>query len=176
LGYIKVDESTTSSTYLNSEAICGAQYAIDGVIRPSWWKTLHTKADTYSWVQLKLSSPKMVSAVEVFNRVDCCGDRLRMLEVRAGLDSVPAGTTGDVLLTQNERVAFFPGPGENWKTYKIKFLSPKLVQFITFQLTDDQYVNYLNLNELKVLGIFDEEGNTFGLENSSIITNISSSL
>ena len=90
----------------------------------------------------------MVAGVEIFNTVNCCGDRLSNLEIRAGLDPVPAGTTGQVLLTQNERVAFFAGPGENGGTYKVKFSSPKLVQFITLQLMDK---NYLQLNEVKVI-------------------------
>ena len=90
----------------------------------------------------------MVAGVEIFNRADCCGDRLRNLEIRAGLEPVPAGTTGRALLTQNERVGFFVGPGENGGTYKVMFSSPKLVQFITLQLMDKIW---MNLNEVKVI-------------------------
>ena len=112
---------------------------------------LHTDADTYNWVQLELVSPKMVSGIEVINRVDCCGNRLKDLEIRAGLESVPSGTTGNVLLKQNKRVGYFTGPGVNGKTHRIMFTSPTLGKFITLQLIGGNS-KYLAFSEIKVLG------------------------
>ena len=155
--YVEVVEIIASSTFESRKDEYGPQFAIDGEVRVGNKDFLHTNQDTHSWAQLKLSDPRMVAGVEIFNRVNCCGDRLSNLEIRAGLDPVPAGTTGQVLLTQNERVGFFAGPGENGGTYKVKFSSPKLVQFITLQLMDK---NYLQLNEVKVIasGKEGEEG------------------
>ena len=93
----------------------------------------------------------MVSGIEVINRADCCGNRLKNLEIRAGLDSVPSGTTGNVLLKQNKRVGYFAGPGGNGETHRIMFTSPTVVKFITLQLIG-RNIKYLNLNEIKVLG------------------------
>ena len=81
-----------SSTYRRNAAKWGPEYGIDGKISISSKNILHTDADTYNWVQLELVSPKMVSGIEVINRVDCCGNRLKDLEIRAGLDYVPGGT------------------------------------------------------------------------------------
>ena len=145
--YVEVEEITTSSTY-GSQAHYGPHFAIDGVLSNENKFFFHSNIEPYNWAQLKLSRPQMVAGIEIFNRADCCGDRLRNLEIRAGLDPVPEGTTGDVLLTQNARVGFFPGPGANGGTYKIMFATPKLVQFITLQLFDR---NYLQLNEVKVI-------------------------
>ena len=146
--YVEVDEIIASSTFLNKYSLYGPQFAIDGVIRADKPYFLHTNRDKYSWIQLKLSVPQMVAGVEIFNRADCCGDRLRNVEIRAGLDFVPTGTTGQSLLEHNERVTFFAGPGKNGGTYKVMFSSPRRVQFITLQLWDQ---NYLNLNEVKVI-------------------------
>jgi hypothetical protein len=144
---VEVEEITASSTFGTQDEY-GPHFAIDGILSSENRYFLHTNDDTYSWVQIELSQPQMVAGVELFNRADCCGDRLRNLEIRAGFDPVPEGTTGDVLLTQNARVGYFPGPGVNGGTYEIMFATSQLVQFITLQLTDR---NYLHFNEVKVI-------------------------
>ena len=72
-----------------------------------------------------------------------------MLEIRAGMEPVRNGTTGIWLLTQNEQVGFYDGPGETGGMVKIMFTSPKLVKYVTLQITTREY---LQVNEVRLLG------------------------
>eukprot|EP00091_Calanus_sinicus_P014137 TRINITY_DN31526_c0_g1_i1.p1 TRINITY_DN31526_c0_g1~~TRINITY_DN31526_c0_g1_i1.p1 ORF type:complete len:115 (-),score=13.16 TRINITY_DN31526_c0_g1_i1:33-377(-) len=91
--YVEVDEIIASSI-LREEARFLPYFAINGNISKEDTDFLHTNDDDHSFVQLKMSEPQMVAGVEIFNRVDCCGDRLKNVEIRGGLDRVPVGSTG----------------------------------------------------------------------------------
>ena len=143
-----VEEVMVSSTQKNDDQKWGKQYAIDGKISSTYTGFYKSgKGDTAPWLQLKLVSPQIVSGLEVVNRADSGGERLKKLEIRAGMKPVPDGK-GKPLLTQNERVAFFDGPGVTGKTHKIIFEKPILAQYITLQLTASKT---LQINEVRVL-------------------------
>ena len=102
-------------------------------------------------MELKLFNPKTVTGVEIVARGDCCEQYLRNLEIRAGSQPVPSGNVE--LLEHNERVAFWRGPGKTGKTYKIDFICPKIVEYITMQIIDNSKGdNGLHINEVTVFG------------------------
>ena len=97
------------------------------------------------WLQLQWLHQTVVTAVSLTNRADCCGDRLKDVQIRAG-------TTGIVsthLNVNDETICgTFDGPGENGKEYIINCTTPILANFITVQLmSGDQY---LQINELQI--------------------------
>ena len=70
------------------------KFAIDGKISHDSKNFFHSKDEMFPWLEVKLPSTTMISSVTIVNRKDCCGDRFRNVEVRAGLDQVPAGFYG----------------------------------------------------------------------------------
>ena len=139
-----------SSTLNANDEKWGKQFAIDGKISStSAGFYCSSLTDTAPWLQLKLVTPQTVSGLEVVNEGDpgWPGERLKMVEIRAGMEPVPDGK-GMVPLKQNEKVAFFTGPGVRGKTHKIMFESPVRAQYITLQLTASKY---LQINEVRVL-------------------------
>ena len=44
----------------------------------------HTLKSNHPWWRVDLGSSKKVSRVDIFNRADCCTDRLKNFEVRVG--------------------------------------------------------------------------------------------
>ena len=73
-----------------------------------------------------------ISGVEIVTRPGCCAERVRDIEVRAGMDPVPNGFKGR--LTTNRKVATFDGPADaNLKTYRINFDRSILAKYVTLQ-------------------------------------------
>jgi hypothetical protein len=54
-----------------------AKYANDGNL----YTIFHTAQEVNPWVQIDLLSPKSINAVELVNRMDCCGYRIRKFRV-----------------------------------------------------------------------------------------------
>merc|ERR1712013_636329 len=143
---IQVAEATSSSSYNNDFL---PDFAIDGFppnqdIGNS--NGFHSAQEDYPWFQLNLGSPQTVTGVLILNRINCCGERLKNLEIRAGMTPVDAGFRGK--LAVNKKVGEFAGPGVTGETYTIEFDEEVTAQYITLQLTDPNSI--LQINEIKV--------------------------
>ena len=81
---------------------------------------------------------------------NCCGQRLRNVEVRAGMNRVPDDKQkpNQDRLTVNTKVATFGGPAHVLSTYRILFdvsLGPVRAKYITLQILG---TSYLEINEV----------------------------
>lgn len=67
-----------SSTLDGSSHAAAAAHAIDGNTDGDWRSNsiTHTNVDSKAWWQVDLGAPETVTSVEIWNRTDCCGDRL----------------------------------------------------------------------------------------------------
>ena len=81
-------------------------YAIDGKISKKY--LFHTKTENYPWLELSMTEDHYVG-VEIVTRSDCCPDRFRNIEVRAGMRAVAGGFKGKKI-TSNTRVGGYKGP------------------------------------------------------------------
>merc|ERR1712106_737055 len=119
------------------EECWGPQLAVDGKTildrAPLWDGYYHSKTEDYPWLQIKLTSPQTITGLVIVNRYECCGERLKNLEIRAGLVPVLNGFRG--LLSVNKKVGFFPGPGVTGETYNINFPATT-AQYVTLQIRD----------------------------------------
>ena len=97
----------------------------------------------YPWMQIKLPTTVNLTSVTVINRLDCCGEVARMLEVRAGLDQVPLEVDGKILAVNGVcgRVA---GGGVD---DVIQCDKPILAQYLTVQML---HKGSLVVNEIQV--------------------------
>ena len=109
----------------------GPLTAIDDKISRDHRHFFHSRWESNPW--LELSMPEgYISGVEIVTRYDCCADRVRDIEVRAGMSPVPNGFKGE--LTINTKVATFVGPADaNLKTYRINFDRSVLAKYVTLQ-------------------------------------------
>jgi len=121
----------SSSQYGMSDGLWSMDYAIDGKISEENHHFFHSLSESNPW--LELSMPEgYISGVEIVTRYGCCADRVRDIEVRAGMDPVPNGFKGR--LTINTKVATFVGPADaNLKTYRINFDRSILAKYVTLQ-------------------------------------------
>ena len=105
----------------------------------------HSKLEDNPWLRVQLNAPIKITSVTVGNRKGCCGDRLKNLEIRAGMNND---------LT-NEVVGFYEGPGKTGEQYTIRLKVPVVAEFLSFQLKGKkQYLQIegIRLNEQPALG------------------------
>ena len=122
------------------------QFAIDGKIATGNNLFFHSSTEDYPWLQIKVTGPQEVSVLKIVNRHGCCGNKLQNVEIRAGLNPVTSGFKG--LLTQNEKVGFFTGPGVDGGTYNITFEARLTALYVTLQIIDRDSI--LQVNEATV--------------------------
>ena len=68
-----------SSVYDHS--IFPGEKCIDGIETGGQTNLCHTKKERYPFLVLEYDNPVKVSEVKIYNRDDCCGDRLKNLHV-----------------------------------------------------------------------------------------------
>ena len=86
------------------------------------------------WLRIQLNRPTSVFSVSIINRRDCCGERLRNLQLRGGNKSD---------LT-NEVLGLFKGPGATGGVHVIRLKRPAIVEYLSFQLMMDAAVLQIN--------------------------------
>ena len=104
----------------------------------------HSKQEDNPWLRVKLNRKVGITSVTVRNRLDCCGERLENLEVRAG-------TKND---NTNEIVGTFKGPGKTGAKHVVQFKKPVYADYLTLQLKKKGAylaVNGITLNEKPAL-------------------------
>merc|ERR1719206_513502 len=119
----------SSSSYFG--AFYGPLKAIDGEISKTNYNFFGSQMENNPW--LEVSMPEgYIKGVEIVTRCCCCADRVKNIEFRAGMDSVPNGFKGR--LTFNTKVATFVGPANaNLKTYRVDFDESVLAKYVTLQ-------------------------------------------
>ena len=85
-----------------------------------------------------------LSGITIVARSDCCADRLKNIEVRAGMMSVPDGFKGRWGV--NTQAAVFAGPATEGQFYRINFGRKIQAKYITIQSLDKGVT--LEINEV----------------------------
>ncbi|HMG52599.1 MAG TPA: discoidin domain-containing protein [Kofleriaceae bacterium] len=84
----------------------GAWRAVDGNKDGNWYagSVTHTNSETGAWWQVDLGTPTNIGAVVVYNRTDCCSERLSNFDVLAfdGTSWQPIGGITGPAPTRNE--------------------------------------------------------------------------
>ena len=81
-------------------------------------------------------------------RSDCCAERNKDIEIRAGMNAV--GNAGhDVILSDNKKVGFIPGPGILNQVYHIQFEESVTAAYITLQNINSD-IQIMDINEVAV--------------------------
>ena len=125
----------SSSVYSNNRRNWGPQLAMRGRSRSSVG-FFHSKLENRPWLRIQIPVTK-ISGVGIINRKNCCGNRLRNLQIRAGMS--PS--------LRNRVVGFFKGPGRTGAEHTVTFRHPVVAKYITFQLMGR---GYLQINGIKL--------------------------
>ena len=143
-------EFATSSVFENDTQRWGPDFVIDGVISYGVKNFFHSELEDYPWLQWHLPRQVQMTGITLTTRYDCCGSRLRDVEVRAGKLSTTNGYKGQLSL--NSLCGRFPGPGETGREYTITCDHPITADYVTIQILDDRAI--LALNEIRIQTFF----------------------
>ena len=122
---VSINEATASSVYAYDHHNYGPQRAISEA------QFYHSKSDdSYPWLQFEFPYPYKVSSLKIINRRNCCGERLRNLEIRAGYEAVQSDFRGQI--STNEIVGTFEGPGQDGE--EINIYTDTWAKYLTFQI------------------------------------------
>ncbi len=133
--------ATESSTYPYS-ILVAASYAVDGNTDGEFLNgsTTHTNIEQGAWWQVDLGSKKNINEIIIYNRIDCCANRLSNYQVSIS-DKADFSTH-----TYQQDFHVAPNPKTN-----IKLDAPgKQGRYVRIQLLDK---NYLSLAEVQVIGV-----------------------
>jgi hypothetical protein len=139
--------ATQSSTY---GPTTGASNAVDGNTDGSYWdgSITHTNLDANAWWQVDLGASAAVGSISIWNRTDCCPQRLNDYWV-FGSDT-PFGPS-DTPATLQSRAG-------TWSSHQTGYPNPSTTitlnatgRYVRVQLSG---TNYLSLAEVQVYGTF----------------------
>ena len=122
-----------------------AKFAWKGTDQATSVGIFHSQGEDNPWLRIKLNRKETITSVTIRNRIDCCGERLENLEIRAG-------TKNDLT---NEIVGRFKGPGVTGQKHVVQFTKSVVADFLMFQLKGTNVVLQINgiyLNEQPALG------------------------
>jgi Concanavalin A-like lectin/glucanases superfamily/F5/8 type C domain len=126
-----------------------ASRAVDGNTDGNWsdGSVTHTNLDQYAWWYVDLGSSQQISTVKIWNRTDCCQDRLSNFYVFA-FDQIPASSTGPAQTATLPGVSsyYVTGPVGNSTTVAVN----RSARYVAVQLAG---TNYLSLAEVQVFGV-----------------------
>ena len=130
--------ASASSVYVRETKKWGPQFAWKGRSHEGYQFYHSTINEFKPWLLIQIPRVQLRS-VTIINRYDCCGQRLKNLQVRAGVN--PG--------LKNEVVGTFKGPGETGKEYLIPFDREVTAEYISFQIMEKGtlQVNGIKVNE-----------------------------
>ncbi|KAL9963980.1 hypothetical protein ACROYT_G027546 [Oculina patagonica] len=153
-----VFQARGSSVCNNRPGRWGPIFAINAKISHNNSHYFHSQLEMNPWLEVKFPSPILVSSVTIVNRNNGYWERLRNVEVRAGMSPVPEGFTAhergndtSKKLEVNTRCGHFAGPAGRFieEGHVVTFDQPTLAQYITLQILE---AGYLQINGLKING------------------------
>lgn len=133
-----------SSTYL---ANTGAPLAVDGNTNGLWGggSLTHTNADYQAWWQVDLGATYAIDTVNVWNRADCCADRLSNFYVLVSEQPFASNNLTSALSQPGVTGYYVAGQGG----YPTARSVQRSGRYVRVQLTG---TNYLSLAEVEVIG------------------------
>ena len=84
--------------------------------------------------------------ISLTTRSDCCGERLRDVQIRAGRNPVYKDYRGIIRI--NSLCGNFAGPGETARDHSVICDKPIKADYVTIQILDDRAI--LALNEIRI--------------------------
>ena len=124
-----------SQSSINGGACAVAASAVDGNTSGAWsnCSVSHTDNNYQAWWQVDLQAPYLIDVVDIWNRTDCCGERLSNFDLLVSTD----GT--------NWTSFYYPGQAPTTTSFVVN----RVARYVKVQLRGS---NYLTLAEVQVFG------------------------
>ena len=107
----------------------------------------HTGLELQPWCQIDLGASYQVSEIEIVNRKDCCGDRLKRFRVFVSEEPVQSFQSNDYIFEFNNSKVL-----SNGEVINIQNIN-KAGRYVKVWMDNTNFVNnYLHLTEIKVMG------------------------
>ncbi len=140
--------ATFSSTYPNGEA----SKAIDGNTNGNWSanSVAHSLGSTNTdWLTIDLGSSQLIDEIQIWNRTDCCSERLSNAYVMVSNTPFPSNTNLSESLSNS---TFTTQLGNT--TGQIQIIIPAGItgRYIRLQMAGNMSGRYINIGELQVFG------------------------
>ena len=146
----KINLSLGKETQQSSTKASGnSSLAVDGILTggdPWKGEIQHTQNEAQPWWQVDLGQVSQVSEIHLFNRTNCCQDRLRDFVILLSESAFPANASLDQLLA-TPSIEAIPYDGEGQPTYI--FPMETKARFVRVQLRGQRS---LHMAEVAVLG------------------------
>jgi hypothetical protein len=134
--------ASQSSVYLDAGAEKALDGNTDGVVGNG--SVTHTNQEKNAWWQVDLGKSAEVTSIEIFNRTDCCSDRLSDFWV----------FVSDTPFAPGDAPSMLKGRAETWNSHQTRQPNPSTSipvnskgRYIRVQLDGE---NYLSLAEVKI--------------------------
>ncbi len=136
--------ATQSSTYQSGT---GATLAIDGNTDGNFFdnSVTHTNAEYQPWWQLDLGATYAIDTINLWNRTDCCAERLSNFYILVSEQPFVSNNLTSTLSQPGVTGYYIPGQG----SYPTAKSVQRSGRYVRVQLTG---TNYLSLAEVEVLG------------------------
>jgi hypothetical protein len=148
---LALGRTASQSSTLSGYATTGPAGAVDGNTDGNFFNgsVTHTNLDPNAWWQVDLGASALVNSIAIWNRTDCCSNRLN--DYWVFVSDVPFAPTDTPATLANR-------PG-TFSSHQTTIPSPSMViaaggaqgRYVRVQLTG---TNYLSLAEVQVIGIF----------------------
>ena len=124
----------------------------------------HSTTSQTPWLKTEFDQTITLAGIRLYNRQNCCGNRLKNIMVRAGTTKIPDNYSG--IITQNTFCGNFTGPGANSGVYVITCQSPIIADVITIQIVQsgDQTLQLDEIEFIKSKGIDINQGHFLLIE------------
>ena len=137
---------SSSSVFENKTRLWGPEFTIDGILSRNDKGFFHSELEDYPWLQWHLPRQVKMIGITLTNRINCCGDHFRDVEIRAGKHPTKSGFKGQIKL--NELCGKFAGPGETGQEHTIVCDNTISADYVTIQILDDNAI--LAINEMRI--------------------------
>jgi len=109
----------------------------------------HTKDERAPWIAIDYGKTVAVQRVEIFNRVNCCGDRTKNVDVRIS-DELPS--SGNQMFSGGTLFGHFPGPAAEGEHIVISGQREVSGRYVIVQINNGENADALNLKEVRAFG------------------------
>jgi len=145
--------STSDARFIAAKCIDGDTTGVDDGVDSVFGDMCHTNEERAPWFAIDYGRTVTVATVEIFNRVSCCGDRTRNVDVRIS-DELPV--SGSRMFSGGTLFGHFAGPATNGQHITISGEREMSGRYVIVQMdkrfTKNGESTPLNLKEVRAFG------------------------
>ena len=149
---VRVNRALGRTAVQSTTAFNGvASRATDGSADGNWFhnSVTHTDFESQPYWQVDLGGRYHVSSVELYNRTDCCGDRLKSFFIFVGTNPMNSRSISDTIQEEGVTTRLVVNPVAFHESVPVGALG----QYVRIQLAGDDYLSLAEVQVMQDFGI-----------------------